>query len=191
MADDIQPGVVRDPQQLAVIGCTVGVTIAMEKVLDIVPGDLHGVIHADPTTVHGNMVDRADDIFIAIERDLRDKVKFQPVIQGDLVPIGSLQAQGLLPVAGQVLHLDCPVLGRGHGAVAREAEGREPLGERTLDYLFHGGFAVIKQRVRMQALQFHFTIFSCFTLWSMTWREASSWRRSAREMPASAIRTIT
>ena len=100
MADDIQPRVVRDPQQLTVIGGTVGVTIAMEKVLDVVPGDLHGVIYADPTAVHGNMVDRADDIFIAIEGDLRDEVKFQPVIQGDLIPIGSLQAQGLLPIAG-------------------------------------------------------------------------------------------
>ena len=35
------------------------------------------------------------------------------------------------------------------------------------------------------------TIFSCFTLWSMTWREASSLCTSSTLIPASTISTIT
>lgn len=34
-------------------------------------------------------------------------------------------------------------------------------------------------------------IFSCFTLWSMTWREASSLWISSNEIPISIISTIT
>ena len=38
--------------------------------------------------------------------------------------------------------------------------------------------------------QFEEVIFSCFTLWSIMWREASSLRTSSREIPISVISTI-
>ena len=57
----------------------------------------------------------------------------------------------------------------------------------------HGGGAVrpiAEGGVAVQGLGFH-TIFSCFTLWSITWRLASSASTSSTEMPISTISTIT
>ena len=74
--------------------------------------------------------------------------------------------------------------------VPGKAKIGEPGGNGRLGHFAGRIFAVAHRRVVVQpcANLRHFIV-SCFTLWSITWREASSARISSGEMPSSTIST--
>ena len=77
------------------------------------------------------------------------------------------------PVGGQAVRRHAPVLPFQRG-VAGKADGPKAGGKGGGGHLGGGVFAVAKGGVGVQVLGLHGVIFSCFTLWSMMWREASS-----------------
>ena len=84
-----------------------------------------------------------------------------------------------------------------------EADGLHAPPHGLLHHLLRRIFAVAERGVGVQVdlpksrplpfpcVHAHEVIFSCLILWSMTWREASSFSMSEREMPASVISTMT
>ena len=73
--------------------------------------------------------------------------------------------------------------------MAGEAQRIHPQGDGGPDHLLGGIFPVAENGVGVEILDH--VIFSCFTLWSTTWRFSSSRVTSSTVMPSCTISTIT
>ena len=78
---------------------------------------------------------------------------------------------------------------KGRVAVGGKAYGVQASAYRRKDYFFRRVRPVAVPCVYVKIVKAHCVIFSCFTLWSMTWREESSLWISSRDIPASIIST--
>ena len=103
-----------------------------------------------------------------------------------------------------ILHLQAPDFGAviqsallGHASVMlcqMRMSGETDLRTSETDRLedqFLGAVSSVAIGCMGMVIAGHHTIFSCFTLWSITWREASSRRISSGRIPSSTIITIT
>ena len=109
---------------------------------------------------------------------------------GDLPGVFFLQAAYLRFIARCVLFFHAVREVAGRIGMVGKADYVHSLSDRRKHRFLRGVLSVAEYGVDVE-IEDHFVIFSCFTLWSITWREASSARISSRLMPASTIRTIT
>ena len=119
----------------------------------------------------------------------RKKVLFQAQIYIHFPRPAPALFQDLAAVSCDLLFPHGPGLLR-QRCMAGKPDGAATCSEGSFRHLCRRSCPVAKNRVRMQALRSH-VIFSCLTLWSITWRDASSLRTSSTEIPISTISTIT
>ena len=197
--DPVAPGLLGQVGHQVVVGVGVPVPVPAELLLHRLAALLRALIHRVEPPIQQQAVDRTDPIVqplralaVAVQLHAYEEVQFSPVPLFQRA--GGLQVdRNLIPREAEVLLPLAP-------AVAGEAQPGQSAGAGRLRHLLQRVPPVIQGGVGVEISQYRGhpspsvqseAIFSCFTLWSITWRLASSASTSSREMPASTIRTIT
>ena len=118
----------------------------------------------------------------------------QSQIEGDYPGILIPQGKDLRPIPLNIGFYHGPAIrvqSWRQRAVLGKTQSGTPGPDGPQDHLFRCIFPISIPSMGVKILQNHLVIFSCFTLWSMTWREASSFITSSTEIPISTISTIT
>ena len=192
VADDVAARDLRDLGNGAEVFLRHRQPVPAEEALRRVQKKLRLPVHAEIRPSEAEVVDGADHVVVlprggvgaGVEILLHPAVELQPPPPA-LRQIPDTGAVGRLPVPG-----DAAVRVVGGPAVVGEAQAGHALGRGRLRHGLRGVRPVGEAAVDVEVLRNH-VIFSCFTLWSMTWREASSRSTSAGVMPAWAISTRT
>ena len=194
MARNLAPGPLRNLPRPVKVGQGQGQAVAAEVAVDGLRQLLGGVVHGEERAVPLHGVDGADEVVVVPTGRRRVVVLLQA--QKDAQPPLEVPAQteDLRAVGGLLRRRHGPAVrvpaGR-EGAVLGEAQRGAPRRQCPAGHPLRRARPVAEDGVGVEILEDHGVIFSCFTLWSMTWREASSARMSSTEMPISTIKTIT
>ena len=134
---------------------------------------------------------RADDIVVVAGGQIGEIILLDAATDGQPLPVLFAQRRDLAPVGGGPRRGHAVRFVAGRVAVAGEAQPRHAHGDGGLNDGLGAVFAVAERRMDVKVLADHEVIFSCFTLRSMTCREASSCMTSSSEIPAWIISTST
>ena len=189
MRDDMAAGPFRQGGDQGIIVLGQGKKVAVISIPDGIQKALAALVHSKLPAVLFHIVHGADHIIKQRPVYLGKDILLNAQQNADAARVPLLQAADLGAVIQNLLcgHAAGVLLKR---RVPGETDLRAAEAEGFQDQLFRAVRAVAEDGMGVEVGK-HQAIFSCFTLWSMTWREASSRRISSGRMPISTIRTIT
>ena len=189
MGNHIAAGALIQRAHQLIVGLGTGVKVTAEGRIYGTDQVFPSVVHGEQGTVFFHIVNGADHIVEETAVDLGEDILLNAETHRNAVGVGFLQA-GDFPAVGQGISF-------GHAAgifpemrMPGETDLRAPQPDCLENQFLRGVRAVAVCGMRM-VIGKHHAIFSCLTLWSITWREASSARISSGRMPISTIITMT
>ena len=166
-----------------------GIEIAVIHRLDRMDKGLTAIVDRIQFSVFLNPVDCSDHIIIQRTVNHGIDILFNSEADGDSVRILFLKATDLRTIVQCPLHRHAALM-LGQMRMPGEADLRAAQADCLQNQFLRGVRTVAVRGMRMVVGKSH-AIFSCLTLWSITWREASSARISSGRMPISTIMTMT